>query len=258
MIRMRPSKMLAKMRAGGMACSVKLNMCDARIVEIAGLCGLDCVWLDMEHVPNTLEQIENMIRAAKMHDVDTIVRVPRGSYSSLIQPLELDATAIMVPHVMSAEDARQVAHVTKFHPIGRRPLDGGNADGAFCMMPETDYIRQANEQRLVIVQIEDPEPVDELDAIAEIPGIDMLLFGPGDFAHGIGAVGQDPPPPAIEEARVKVAEAARRHGKFAGTVGVFDDLPRLRDLGYQYVNCGGDVKALLTFFQQAASEFAKY
>jgi 4-hydroxy-2-oxoheptanedioate aldolase len=250
--------MLAKMRAGGMACSVKLNMCDPRIVEMAGLCGLDSVWLDTEHVPNTVEQIENMVRAAKLHDVDTIVRVPRGSYSDLIKPLELDATAIMVPHVMSAEDARQVAWNTKFHPVGRRPLDGGNADGAFCMMPEDEYIRQANAERFVIAQIEDPEPIGELDAIAEVPGIDMLLFGPGDFAHGIGAVGKNPPPPEIDQARVQVAETARRHGKFAGTVGVFEDLPRLRDLGYQYVNCGGDVKALTSFFKQAAAEFAKF
>ncbi len=70
-----------------------------------------------------------MNRAAKVFDVDAIVRVPRGSYSDMIRPLELDAAGIMVPHVMSAEDARQVVRWTRFAPVGLRPLDGGNADG---------------------------------------------------------------------------------------------------------------------------------
>ena len=60
------------------------------------------MWLDLEHVPNDLRDIGNQVRAAKMHDVDAMVRVPRGSYSDLIRPLEMDATGIMVPHVMSA------------------------------------------------------------------------------------------------------------------------------------------------------------
>ena len=144
----------------------------------------------MEHVPNTLQDIENQLRAAKIYDVDTVVRVKRGSYSDLICPLEIDATGIMVPHVMSAEDAMKVAWHTRFHPIGRRPVDGGNADGAYCTIPFKSYIKQANEQRFVIAQIEDPEPMDELERIAQVEGIDMLFFGAGDFSHGIGLPGE--------------------------------------------------------------------
>ena len=77
---------------------------------------------------------------------------------------------------MSLQDVKQVAWQTRFHPLGRRPLDGGNADGVYCMIPVEQYVREANQQRLVIVQIEDPEPMAELDAIAQVPGIDMLFF----------------------------------------------------------------------------------
>ena len=186
-MQMRRSRVVAVLRAGGVACCTKINSCDPRVVEIAAMSGVDSVWLCNEHVPNTLHDLENQIRAAKMFDVDPIVRVARGSYSELIRPLEMDAAGIIVPHVMSAADAREIVWRTRFHPIGRRPVDGGNADGAYCTIDGLEYIRQANAERLVIVQIEDPEPLDELEEIAAMEGIDMLFFGPGDFSQGIGA-----------------------------------------------------------------------
>jgi len=253
--KMRPSRVLAKMRAGGVAICMKLNLADPRVAEIAGLCGFDCIWTDMEHVPNTLHDVENIVRAAKMLDVDTLVRVPRGSYSDLIHPLEMDAAGIMVPHVMSAEDARKVAWHSRFHPVGRRPMDGGNSDGAYCMIPIEEYIKQANEQRFVIVQIEDPEPLDELEEIAQVEGIDMLLFGAGDFSQGIGAPGQFDHP-RIKETRKRVAEVARKHGKFAGALGSAENFKELVDMGYQFISIGADVVGLWQYFRELMSSVA--
>src|SRR6266487_1075440 len=158
MVSLRPSRVLQKIRAGKPAFSTKINTGDARIVEIAAMSGFDCIWLDREHCPNDLRAIEEQIRAALMHGADVIVRVARGSYSEHIWPLEMNATGIMVPHLMSAADAQQVARMTKFHPLGRRAMDGGNADGAFAAIPTEQYVKQANEQRFVVCQIEDPEP----------------------------------------------------------------------------------------------------
>ena len=254
---MRPSRVLKVMRSGGVATCVKVNLADPRVVDLIAPCGFDCVWLDMEHVPNTLGDIENQVRAARARDVDTVVRVPRGSYSDLIRPLEMDATGIMVPHLMSLADARQVARQTKFHPIGRRPLDGGNADGAYGRLDPVEYVRQANEQRFVIVQIEDPEPMDELDEIAAVEGINMLLFGQADFSHGLGVLGQWDHP-EIARARREVAAAAGRHGKFAGTVGgVGDAFDELVEMGYQFINVGADVIALTRYFDDLARQLAK-
>lgn len=254
--RLRPSRVLEKLRSGGVASCIKLNLGDARVAEIAARAGFDCIWTDREHVPNTLEQVENQIRAAKMHDVDTIVRVPRGAYSELIWPLEMDAAGIMVPHVMSADDAKQIAHLTRFYPLGRRPLDGGNADGGYCTVPVVDYLRQANEQRLVILQIEDPEPLEQLEQIASVAGIDMLFFGPGDFSQGIGHPGEMNHP-RIAETRRRVASVARAHGKFAGTVGTLANLKELTELGYQFVSVGADVIALVEAFGDIAAAFGQ-
>lgn len=254
--RMRPSRVLAKLRAGEVVSCFKHNLADARALEIAALAGFDCLWVDLEHVPNSISVVERAVWVAKSQDVDVVVRVARGSYSDYIRPLEMDAAGIMVPHLMSRAEAQAVARRTRFHPIGRRPLDGGNADGAYCGLALEDYMRQANEQRFVVVQIEDPEPLDELDAIAATPGIDMLFFGPGDFSQGIGAPGQWDHPRLLE-ARRRVADAALAHGKFAGTVGSVANLDELTGLGYRFISLGADVLALAQYCREIMAEFNK-
>jgi len=255
-MQMRPSKVLKKLRAGEIVNCIKLNFGDARVAEMAAMCGFDCLWLDMEHVPTDWLTLEHQIRAAKIYDVDTMVRVARGSYSDYIKPLEADAAGIMVPHLMSLEDAKKVVWQTRFSPIGRRAVDGGNADGAYCMIDFKEYVKTANEQRFVAVQIEDPEPLDQLEEIAKLKGIDMLFFGPGDFSHGIGAPGQWDHP-LIHQARERIAKVARKNGKFAGTVGGLDNLKELIDMGYQFINIGADVIGLSDYFSKLVAGFKK-
>src|SRR5690606_7567273 len=109
------------------------------------------------------------------------------------------------------------------------------------------YMHHANTQKLVIAQIEDVEAVEALDEIAQVEGIDMLFFGPGDFTQSIGAPGEFGDP-RVADARRRVAEAAVRHRKFAGTVGgpaVLDDLTAM---GYRFISAGADVVALGNYF----------
>jgi len=249
---MRPSKVLRKLRAGEFVSCIKINIDNAIVTEIASITGFDCVWVDQEHCSQNWTTLQAPIFSTKMHDTDILVRVKRGSYSDYIKPLEMDATGIMVPHIMSLEDAKSVVHMTRFHPVGRRPIDGGNADGAYTNLDFNEYLKQANDQRFVILQIEDPEPLDELDAIAALPGYDMLFFGPGDFSQGIGAPG-DWDHPKLIETRKRVAEAATKHGKFAGTTGGIDALEGFKEMGYHFVSVGADVVGLSSYFKSLTS-----
>jgi 4-hydroxy-2-oxoheptanedioate aldolase len=198
--------------------------------------------------------VQSHVWAAKAYDTDVMVRVPRGSYSDYIKPLEIDAAGIMVPHIMGLDDARRVVHMTRFYPVGRRPLDGGNADGAYAQMNYAEYIRQANTQRFVVLQIEDPEPLDELDAIAALDGIDLLFFGPADFSQGIGAPGEWNHPRLLE-ARRRVAEVALKHGKFAGAPASPDNMEELLNLGYRFLAVGADVIAVGQYCGQLLDTF---
>jgi 4-hydroxy-2-oxoheptanedioate aldolase len=252
--KMRPSRVLERLRAGELARCFKINLPDVRTAQIAAMAGFDCLWTCTEHVPNDFHVVEAQILAAKAHDVDVVCRVPRGGYCEYIRPLELDAAGLMVPHVMSLEDAREIVRMTRFHPVGRRAVDGGNADGAFCAVPFADYLQQANRERFIILQIEDPEPLEELDAIADLPGYDILFFGPGDFSHSIGHPGEMDHP-QIHRARERVAEAARKYGKYAGTITSPENIGAMVDLGYSFLSVGADVVGLGQYCRQVAEAF---
>ena len=251
---LRPNLILEKLRAGGVVSCTKLNLSDPRVVEIAALSGFDCVWLDAEHVPNSIRDLEHGIRAAQAYGIDAIVRIPRGSYTDTIRPLEMNAAGIMVPHVMSPEDARGLVQTARFHPLGQRALDGGNADGAYCKVDLKSYIEHSNTQKLVIVQIEDPQAVESIDEIAQVPGIDMLFFGPGDYSHALGIPGNFGDP-RIEQARQQVAQAAIKHNKFAGTVGSAEAIQGLTKQGYRFISTGADVVGLGDYFAKLARSF---
>lgn len=251
---MRPSRVLRRIRSGKVARVLKVNTPDATVAEVFAQSQPDAIWLCMEHVGCTYAQVEHQIRAAKMYDVDTVLRVPRGSYSDYVRGLELDAAGLIVPHVMGVEDATAVRDITKFAPLGRRALDGGNADARFNRVGLLDYLRQANEERFVCHQIEDPEAVAQIEAIAAIDGVDCLFFGPGDFSVALGIPGQLDHPD-IDKVRQVVAEAARREGKIAATVCAPDQIGRYVEMGYNLLSVGADVFALAQYADRAVAAF---
>jgi len=243
---MRTSRVLDRLRAGEVANIFKLNLACARAAEIAALAGYDSIWADMEHVPNDISVVEQQVYAAKSLNCDVMVRVSRGGYSDYIRPLEMDAAGIMVPHIMSLEDARNVVRMTRFHPIGRRPVDSGNADGEYCGYDFQEYLRFTNRNRFLAIQIEDPEPLDDLEEIAQLEGIDIIFFGPADFSQGIGAPG-DFSHPKLIETRKRVAEVCLTHGKFAGTTSTPENAQEYVDMGYRFLAMGADVIALRAY-----------
>jgi 4-hydroxy-2-oxoheptanedioate aldolase len=251
----RSSRVLATLRQGQLPLVLKINLSDPRVTEIAGLSGIDAVWLCMEHVPNDWIGIEHQIRAARVHNIDALVRVAKGSYSDYVRPFEADATGIIVPHVVTADEARTIVDWVRFRPIGRRALDGGNIDGQFCQLPIEEYLRHSNEERIVILQIESPEGLANIDAIAAVPGFNGIMFGPGDFSHRIGKPGQIDAAEVVA-ARQRVAEAARRNGKFAMSAGLFAPLKDLVAEGHQVFNIGADVIGLGAYAKQRL-EFAR-
>jgi 4-hydroxy-2-oxoheptanedioate aldolase len=251
---LRTSRILRELREGKNPTCFKLNLADPRIIELCGLAGASAVWICNEHVGNDWFNLENQIRAAKLYDVDSIVRVEKGSYSDYVKPFEADATGIMVPHVTTADEAHHIVEMTRFKPLGRRAWDGGNVDGRYCFIPVTDYIAHSNSERLLIFQIESPEAVENVAAIAAVPGFEILLFGPGDFSHLIGKAGQVQDP-EVTAARKRVAAAAKVNGKFMMAPGMIAPREELEAEGYRIFNLGADVLGLGDYYKARMAEF---
>jgi 4-hydroxy-2-oxoheptanedioate aldolase len=245
---------MSAMRAGQSATCFKLNLADPRLAEIAGVNGVDAIWLCNEHVPNHWINMENQIRAAKLYNVDTFVRVEKGSYSDYIRPFEADANGILVPHVTTADEARKVVEWTRFKPVGRRPLDGGNADTKFCAVPLAEYIRHSLAEQFVILQIESPEALENLEEIAAVPGFDMFCFGPGDYSHLIGKAGQVTDPEVVA-ARQRVARVAREHGKYVMTAGLMASRQVMEEEGHGLFNIGADVVGISDYVKAKLKSF---
>lgn len=244
---------MSLLRAGKPAACMKLNTTDPRIVEMTGMAGYPVAWLCNEHVPNDWLNLEHQIRAAKLYDMDTIIRVAKGSYSDYVKPLEADATGIMVPHVTSADEARQIVAWARFHPLGERPIDGGNADGRYCRASSSDYLENGNRERFIILQIESPEALENLEEIAAVQGFDILHFGPGDFSHRIGQAG-NANHPAVKAARQRIAQAARKHGKYAMSQPIAP-FKELVSEGYQIISIGADVIGLNAYLDERLAHF---
>lgn len=247
---MRNSRVLREVKEGKLVPCLKLNIVHPSVLELAGLAGASCVWLCNEHTPHDWSTLDHAIRAAKVHDMDVIVRVSKGSYSEYIKPFEADAAGIMVPHVTSAEEARWIVDTCRFQPMGHRALDSGNIDGHFCQIPMNEYIELSNREKFIILQIESPEAVEAIDEIAAVPGYDFLLFGPGDYAHRIGRAG-DIHHPEVLEGRKKVEESAKRHGRMLFAVGAQGTPRELLNRGYVVSSVGGDVVGLYNNFKAA-------
>lgn len=251
---LRRSRILETLRAGKTETLFKLNTADPTVVEIAGVAGASAVWLCNEHVPNDWLNLAHQIRAAKLHDMDTVVRVSKGSYSDYVKPFEADATGLMVPHVADADEARQVVEWTRFRPLGRRALDGGNIDGRFCRTPLAEYLDHSNRNRFLILQIESPEALEQVEKIAAVPGFDILLFGAGDFSHLIGKPG-DMGAPEVIAARKRIGAAARQHGKWGMLAGLPASRIELESEGYRLFGIGADVVGLHDYFRERIDTF---
>jgi 4-hydroxy-2-oxoheptanedioate aldolase len=238
---MRPSRIKAKLNRGEPALVTTIHAIDPALYELVSLMGFDGLWMDLEHHPCSLETAAGLMRAARVGRADMLVRPAKGEFMRLGRILEAGAQGIMYPRCADAAEAREVVTWAKFAPLGRRGIDSGNADNPYCCVPLEQYVREANEQTFVVVQLEDREAVANARAIAEVEGVDVLFFGPGDFSVLSGFPGQFDHP-AIEEAIRTVAAAARAAGKHWGIpVGTPERAKQMLDLGARLLAHGADL-----------------
>ncbi len=184
----------------------------AKILEPAAL---DFVMIDMEHTGFDHSQVADLIAWLKATPITPLVRVPQGLYHFIARLLDAGALGVMVPNVETPEQAREIVHAAKYAPLGSRGVGLGTAHNDFLMPDPVSYFRQANENVLVICQMESTRGLQNVDAIAATNGVDMLWVGQFDLTQSMGIPGQFETPQAIDALR-RIAEASRRHGKAAG------------------------------------------
>lgn len=250
------SRLLKKLRAGEFVKVVGINrVTDPWLTEVAGQLGFDVIWFDMEHRPHGYEIIERLSLACRATGIDLMVRIRKTGYTSVMRALEFGANGIMVPHCCTPEEAQQWVDWTRFPPQGRRGFDNAGADGNYTLSDSATFLRHRNQETFLVLQIEDREAVECVDAIAAVDGVDGLFVGPADLTISYGMPFQRDHP-TIQRAIDKVANATARAGKWWGTV---TDTPETAqkelDRGARIVTCADDHFLLVRGLQEASRRF---
>ena len=195
---MRTSKIKAKLRRNEPVLVPAMHINDPAIFELASLFGFDGLWLDMEHQSRSLETAGQLVRAARVGTSDVMVRCAKGEFLRLGRMLEIGATGIMYPRCDNAAEAREVVKWAKFAPLGTRGVDSAGADNPYCTLPLVEYLKAANDETFIVIQIEDQGALDHCEEMAKVPGVDVLFFGPGDYSILSGFPGQWDHPKIME------------------------------------------------------------
>ena len=182
---------------------------DPTVIETLTRTSLDWVTLDMEHNAIDVSTAVNCLRAANGTDKPVFARVPWNDAAWIKRVLDIGFWGIVVPDVKNVEQAKAAVKAAKYRPEGERGI--GTTRGQLVF--GSDYYKTANDRIMVVIMIEDPVAVNDIDNIMKVPGIDVVFVGPNDLASSMGVpIGLDNKAPEHIEAVQKVVDAGKRNG----------------------------------------------
>ncbi len=184
--------------------------------EGMGHAGYDFLVVDTEHVPIDLGQTFQLLQAVGNTPASPVVRLPWNDAVTMKRILDMGAQTVMVPFVETAEEARAAVASTRYPPDGVRGIAAMTRASRFGTAG--DYLKTANDEMCVIVQLETPGAIARMAEIAAVPGVDALFVGPGDLSGALGFIGEIGRA-EVQEALKNAAATARSLGKPIGIVG---------------------------------------
>lgn len=180
----------AKLKAGECAYGCFFRIPDPTLAEFMGYLGWDFLVFDAEHGSLDPNRVEDMVRAAELRDVTPLVRVTTNQAHVLLRFLDAGAQGVHVPWVNTAEEAEVALQAIKYQPRGMRGLSGVRPATFAQRMSLQEYVVRANQETLVVLQLESGEAVDNLDEILAVPNVDVVFLGRTDLSHSLGFPGQ--------------------------------------------------------------------
>jgi 4-hydroxy-2-oxoheptanedioate aldolase len=256
---MQPVSNVAKQRLTRGELAIGIGVRGVRGVEIARVmktAGFDFLFIDLEHGSTSVETAFQISVAALDAGIAPLIRVPHGELALGTRCLDGGGLGVVIPHVDTPEQAREMVNAFKFQPVGHRSIAGGYPQFGFAPAPVKDVIAGLNDETLVVAMIETPRAVENAERIAAVPGVDVLLMGTNDLCLEMDIPGQ------LDHERVAAAidavvAACRKHGKWPGLGGVYGKelAKRYIGRGMRFVLAGNDLSLLLSAAQEQAGFF---
>jgi 4-hydroxy-2-oxoheptanedioate aldolase len=229
------------------------SLCSNVVAEVIAGCGFDWILVDTEHSPNELPGIMSQLQALAGGTATPVVRPAWNDVVLIKRILDVGATSILVPFVQNADEARRAVAATRYPPAGIRGVATTTRAGRFGRIK--DYLKKANDEICVLVQVETKTALDNLESIAAVDGVDGVFIGPSDLAAALGHLGN----PAHPDVQAAISDAVKRlkaKGKPAGILtSVEADAKRYLAEGYQFVAVGTDMGLLARGGEALAAKF---
>lgn len=202
---MRENRVKRVIREGDLAIGAYVSFADPAVVEIIGLAGFDAAFIDMEHTAIDLSMVEDMIRAAELAGVTSLIRVHENDPGLILRILDMGGQGIIIPHVEGLEGAKRAVDAVRYAPMGKRGAAGGTRAASYGAVSWREHVRTSNEEILLSVMAEDDRAFDDIEAMAGLEGLDLVAVGPADLTESLGVT--DPKDPRL---KAKVEEIAGR------------------------------------------------
>ena len=223
----------------------------ADIGKIMSTCGYDWLFIDMEHNSMDIDIASQISVAAQDAGITPIVRVPDFAHHHATRVLDCGAMGIVFPHVDDATTAQRLVSNCLYPPKGHRSMTGVLPQLDFKQKPIAEVAKLINDNMLIVIMLESPEAISNVDSIAAVEGVDVILIGTNDLCMEMGIPG-DYNNPKVKEAYSKVIEACKKYGKTPGMGGVYNEelMSEYIGMGMKFILSGSD----LSFMMQSASQ----
>ncbi len=239
--------------AGELQIGLWSSLCSNVAAEVIGDSGFDWILLDTEHSPNEIPGLMAQMQALTRGTATPIVRAAWNDAVLIKRILDIGAQSLLIPFVQNPEEARRAVAAAYYPPVGIRGTAGSTRASRYGRV--ANYLKRANEEICVLVQVETRTALDQIEAIAQVEGIDGVFIGPSDLAASLGHVGELQHP----ENQAAIEDAARRLkkvGKAAGILSVNDEESRRYIAwGYTFVAVGADIGLLARNADALAKRF---
>jgi 4-hydroxy-2-oxoheptanedioate aldolase len=208
----------ARLRRGEVVYGLLSPNYDTMLVETLGLLGFSAYMLDCEHGPAGPMQALEVVRTCETVGMTPLARVRSADPKLLLQFLDVGMMGVMMPSVMGVDDVKRLVEAVRYPPAGRRGIAPARAnDYLLAGMPQAEYIAFANEQIIIMPQIETVEALEALDDLVRVEGVDGYFVGPRDLAMSMGFA-DGPAHDELRQARAHVFATVRGAGLMTGTV----------------------------------------
>ena len=244
----RPNPLKQRLAAGKKALGCWLQTANPIAAEMLAFTGYDFLLIDNEHGPASLSQSVALLQATSATQAASVMRVPWNDPVYLKRALDIGVEGVMIPAIDTAEQAEQAVRACRYPPKGFRGSAYQVVRASNYGIGAPDYIETAADNLLVILQIESKRAVDNIEAIAAVDGVDMLLIGPNDLAGTVGKFGR------IEDAEVmglitRAERAIKAAGKLLGSIAFAGrNFQEMFDHGYDLIAASTD----MTLMREAA------